>query len=276
MNGFLAFFLGVAHAGFLQIVGEPHLSLKKHGTDLQIIGDYQIQNKGDEVARAVYPEINLDNFTFSGDPENLEAGEKKTWKISEIISHDKLIYPPQGRFAVVIYNHYQDMNGYPFGVPAIDSISLDELAVSQMPDLKLEIKSLEANQYEGRIHLSNPSASLRKFFPLYVLPREVQLSVPEAPLEVPPQGNLETSFYFLNRKGLTGSTYQAFSVLTWIEQGQRQVLFAHGGFKVEKAQTARQIWSLEKTFWAWSVWFLILGLIGMWAFWIRPLRRFQK
>lgn len=270
------FLMSWAQAGYLQIVGEPQLKLHAHEQGLLLSGSYQIQNKGDETAREVFPEIGLEEFTWKGESRDLQAGETQTWAVLQVIPAEKLKLPLRGVFAFSMLNHYQDVNTYPFAIPSVELISLDAQKLVQPPQLDLVIEDDQTNLYKARVKIFNPSSQPLLVQPQPLLPREVVLQTTMVPLNVQPRGELETSFRFLNRKGLVDSFYQVHFILTWTEQGQRQAAVASGGFKIHKPKPARQAWGVEKTFWAWLLWIVGVGLIGMWAFWIRPLRRFRK
>ncbi|MGZ5278763.1 MAG: hypothetical protein ACXWC9_02400 [Pseudobdellovibrionaceae bacterium] len=271
-----AFLIGASQAGYLQIIGTSKLNLQKTSQGLLLSGEYQIENKGDEAARNVYPEINLDRFQWRGTPNLLQSGASYSWKVSQIISKDQLSLPDEGRFVVSIFNSYEDLNGYPFAIPAIELFSVNEKLEKSLPQLSLQIDALSSKQYSAQVSVTNPAKESLKLLPLYILPREMDLKTLEIPLEIPAGGELSTSFLFENRTGLVGSQYHAFLILRWIEHGQRQAAVASTGFKVEKPPRRQGGLVTQQSFWAWWLWGLSLGLIWMWVFWVRPLRKFSR
>jgi len=271
-----AFLMSVGQAGYLQIIGTSKLTLQKTSQGLLLSGEYQIDNKGDESARNVYPEINLDQFKWRGAPTLLQSGASYNWKVFQIISKDQLSLPDEGRFVVSIFNSYEDLNGYPFAIPAIELFSVNEKLEKSLPKLSLQIDTLSSKQYSAQVSVTNPAKEPLKFLPLYILPREMDLKTPEIPLEIPAGGELSTSFLFENRTGLAGSQYHAFLILRWVEHGQRQAAVASTGFKVEKPTLRQGGLVTRQSFWAWWFWGISLGLIWMWVFWVRPLRKFSK
>ncbi len=268
--------LSMANAGYLQIVGESDLHLYKHARGLLIAGEYRLQNHGDEIAREVFPEISIDQYRWHGEPHLLQAGETATWKISELIPASQLVLPNTGRFPMVIYHHYQDLNAYPFAVPKVELTTIKEKEMGERPTVKMKIEPLGATEFTAHLQIANPTAEILKMLPIYFLPKEMELISAEVPLEVPAGQEMAVSFQFANRKGLPGSSYQAFAVLQWIEKGQRQATFGADVFRIEKNQKGSRAWGLDAQFVAWLLWSLALGLIGMWAFWIRPLRKFPR
>jgi hypothetical protein len=261
-----------AQAGFLRILPEPNLRLEKQAQGLLLSGQFSIENKGTELARDVYPELKLDQFSWVGEKRILQAGEKFTWEISETILRKQLEEPLSGEFVLQIMDHYQDFNGYSFAIPNATILSLDTKTDSEsnVPTMELKIESTAVNQFSGQIQIFNPASSPQSYQISYLLPQEVEMVTPQVPVEVPAGGELSTNFQFENRKGLIGSNYQAFVVLQWVSENQRRALIKTAPFRIEKVSTK---WSLEQSFWAWWVWGLAVGLIFMWVFWIRPLRR---
>jgi hypothetical protein len=276
MSWLFALLLTCSQAGFLRIVGEPTLALVPSGDGLKLFGEYEIQNQGDETARDVFPEFNIDQFTWSGEPQAIEAGGKVTWKVSQKILKSALELPLRGKFALAIYHHYADLNGYPFVIPSVQMINVGVVDEVVRPDVEMKIVSKGAGQYSANLKIRNPSAQKIKIWPQYLLPREMELRSPAVPLEVAAQAVLETSFLFQNQRGLPGSSYQAFSVLQWVENGRRQAVQATAYFKIGRQNKPQNGWSAESIFWGVLIWLLGAGLIAMWVFWIRPLRKYSS
>ncbi len=271
-----AFLLGTAQAGYLQIVGKPSIRLEKLNQNLQLVGEYQIKNQGDETARNVYPEIHVDQFSWHGDPVMLDAGATYVWKISQTIASQQLDLPPLGRFALIIFHHYEDLNAYPFEIPSVHLLSVGASPAVKEPLVQLQVQAVSGVLYSAQYTVTNPTGDKFHFLPMYVIPREMEMRSPEIPLEVPSGGEMVGSFLFENKKGLVGSNYHAFLVLRWIENGQRQATMTGANFRIEKNQTPRHSWNPQQIFWAWWFWITACGLIGMWAFWIRPLRKLRQ
>jgi hypothetical protein len=271
-----AFLIGTAHAGYLQIVGESSVRLEKLNQNLRLVGEYQIKNQGDETARNVYPEIQIDQFSWHGEPVMLDAGTTHVWKISQTIASSQLVLPPLGRFALVIFHHYEDLNAYPFEIPSVQLLTVGAPMQSREPSVQLTVLPVNSGIYSAQYSIANSSGDKLHCLPMYVIPREMELRSPELPLDIPGGGELAGSFLFENKSGLIGSNYHAFLVLRWVENNMRQASFVGANFLIEKNQTPAQAWNPEQIFWAWWFWITACGLIGMWAFWIRPLQKLGK
>ncbi|MEZ0392159.1 MAG: hypothetical protein ACAH59_08095 [Pseudobdellovibrionaceae bacterium] len=284
MNSIFLLFLSLAQAGFLKMANTSSLQLSEKKSGLVLAGTYTIFNQGDETARSVFPSFRLDRFQWSGEAQNLGAGEQFTWSLNQIIPLEQLCLsvspecpvalPVHGHYLVKIHKHYQDLNGYAFEVPDILELNLN--GKSQTPlNLRLQISTEDQKNFAASYNLKNPFEERISFAIQLHLPKEMRLESSIPPVEVPSEGELQGSFQFENVKGLPGSEYIRVLSAEWAYQGKRSGQWAYNAFKIQRKSPARH-WSLDQTFWAWWSWSLFLGLILMWIFWIRPLRRLPK
>ncbi len=274
MTWIFALLISLGHAGFLRIVGTSQLDLDAKGSGLILQGEYRITNQGDEAARDVFPEFQLDRFHWQGEPKLLQAGETAVWRPYETIQKSQLTLAARGRFALSIFHHYSDMNGYSFAIPAVELLSLSDQAMpADLPSATMKIEAIESGQYSANLKIKNPGSQALKLRPLYLLPKEVELTTAVVPLEIAAGGELESSVLFQNQKGLNGSTYQAYVALQWNEGDERRAVTAVTSFRIDKNLNSKSKWNPDQRFWAWWLWALFVGLICMWIFWIRPLKR---
>lgn len=287
MGWWFCLFLSMAQAGYLRMLGQPQLEIQQENQKLVLKGEYRIVNDGDEEALQVYPELQIDQFHWQGTPENLKPQQGANWQISEEIKplcqnqSEKclLALPSQGEFLVKVQKHYQDLNAYHFVVPDLFTIhSSKSPGISEVIKTELRIKPPAPGEaiYQAEYTVRNHSGQKVKVLLTPLFPQEVQLHNEALMVEIPADGQIEGSFEFENSKGLPNSNYVGMLAAEWAEGNKRQSEFAYSAFQIgaaEKPVVAH--WTADQIFWAWWLWSLALGMIAMWAFWIRPLKKIR-
>jgi len=284
LNFLICLLISVSQAGFLKMRGEPSVSLSQTGNNLFLKGEYSIYNEGDETAWQVFPVLGMDQFRWLGPAQNISPGQSYTWKVNTPISEAELCnqvsdrclveLPLRGNFSVRVEKHYQDQNGFKFVVPDVFFIPLQPKTFSTV-HLTLEINSEQSGVYEGRYSIENPHAENLRLSVSPLLPEEVRLITPLVPIEIQGGGKVQGSFQFKNERGLPGSQYVAILIADWSQGGERNSQIASSVFYVPKLLDSGK-WSFKFLFWFWFSLTLSLGLIGMWAYWIRPLRKISS
>jgi hypothetical protein len=283
----LCLFLSMAQAGYLRMIGQPNLEIQRVNQKTILKGEYRIVNDGDEEALQVYPELQIDQFHWQGEPENLKPQQGASWKISEELKslcRDRtekclLALPSEGEFLVKVQKHYQDMNAYHFVVPDLFTINSSRSPVnSQVINAELKIRPPAQGEtiYQAEYTARNNSAQRVKVLLTPLFPQEIQLHNEALVVEIPANGEIQGSFEFENAKGLPNSNYVGMLSAEWAEGTKRQTTFAYASFQIGAAETpVVSHWTADQIFWAWWLWSLVLGMIGMWAFWLRPLKKLR-
>lgn len=279
---FLVLF-SVAQAGYLRIAGNSDIHLKKQGPTLVLSGTYTMTNQGNEEAKKVWPELSLDQYTWKGFPQDLAPGESYTWEFQKKLTKGDLCLqasakcpqalPSKGQFLIRGHRHYQDRNGYLFVIPDVLTAALLSKTGKNLLDMQLKLKAIEKREYRAEVELVNQSEEDLKARVSWLLPYEMDQKTEAFFLEVPALGAASGRFLFRNRSGLPGSDYLAIGIAEWVENGERRVVFRSGLFKIENPPSAISFLKNDRSVLMWTLWSVSVGLILMWIFWSRPLRK---
>lgn len=281
MTALLALLLTFANASFLQMRGEPKVELVDAGDHMVLKGEYAIHNEGDETAWQVFPVLGIDQYRWIGTGKNINPGQGFVWVLNERISTNDLCQEPKpgcqvelpskGNFAVKVEKHYQDQNSYQFVVPDVFFVPVKANLFSSL-NMNMEIVAQGGELFEARYNLENPNSYPVKAAVTPLLPLEVRpLSTP-VPVEIPANGQVSGIFQFENQKGLPGSHYLAILTAEWAHEGHRNSQYVSGGFQIPKSSPAKKL-SVHAMLWIWFGLGMFLGLMAMWIFWIRPLKK---
>ena len=195
--------------------------------------------------------------------------------------------PILGEFAIQVLKHYQDLNSYAFATPDILKFSVPK---ELPPEVQLAIRTHQTsdNEFTSDFSLVNLTDRKTKIEMHYLLPKEVELLTPTVPFELPPKGQINSSFQFKNKTGLQGSNYQIVALAEWADS-HRHLTMAYSGFGI-RPFVAPASQGTEWTMGSFKIFFqrylgsdqvfgfywlagLFLGLIAIWQFWLRPLSR---
>ena len=231
-----------ALGGHLQIGGDPKLQLSTMGTDLSVTGDFELGNLGDESARDAFPEIQLGQWLWTGEPKNISPNQKNLWQINAKFPFEKLKctpetcglfeFPTQGYFPLRIQRHYQDVNGYRFSSPQVAVVMIGEpskeaLMAARVPVLSSKLKVEQSgDEFAGTVEIRNTASHDIKVSVSFHTANELQVLSPTASLTIKPQGIEKTNFGLKNYSALPGSVYAFFALLQWEEAGMRNATFA--------------------------------------------------
>lgn len=249
--------------------GEHELGLKSANSQLVLEGEYTIVNEGNETAWKVQPVIRFDQFSWQGQEKNIPAGESASWPVNDSLKLEKVL---PGAYIFQVEKRYQDQNGFQFAAPDLVALQFQQ-KVAAFIDMQVQVFSSDHQLFNVTYTLKNPSTQDLKVFLQFLLPKELELQSEIAPVELPALGEVQGHFQFRNLRGPLGSQYVAFLIGDWMQNGERQSQSTYALFQIEKKPDQR--WAPERKFWVWLCWSLILGLIGMWIFWIRPLHRLK-
>lgn len=283
---FFTLLFSIAQAGYLRITSESNIELDQKGRSFELRGTYTIQNQGNEGAKQVWPEFRLDKYHLRGSARDLEPGESHTWEFKERFTDRELClqassqcplgFPAKGQFLIRVFKNYQDQNGYLFSIPEVlITASPHEKDTNQL-DMTLRLAPARAKEFEAEISFKNESNQDLKVLSSWMLPREVDVLTDPRVLEVPTHQSVAGKFSFRNRSALPGSSYVAIAIAEWTEGDERKASFQVKPFQVEKAEGMVRLLKKDKAVWAWTLWSVCLGLLFMWAFWIRPLKKLSK
>ncbi len=274
-----------ASARFLQIVGESQLHLSREAGALLIKGIYLIENRGDEPAQNVFPTFQLDQSQLTLDPQTVSPGQKISWDIEWRIPlqnlcqnpNDKcpLSLPDRGQFLLQVLNHYRDRNGYSFSVSEpLEIISEDSPGETPAkPQIYLKIQAQEHDLFLVNYRIFNPNSEARKFALRVLIPDELRfLNHHLGSVNIEPQSEIRGNFQIQNQMGLPGSGYQVILSAEWNEKDQRATASGMENFQLSAVKTLSKN-QIDFRFWGWFFISSALGLICMWIFWIRPLKK---
>jgi hypothetical protein len=272
--------LSLAQAGFLQMESAPDLKLETRQGKLFLVGRYAIENRGDETALQVFPEVQLDGFSWSGEPRRLEAGARSEWLLNEelrgLCAKGKTQCPSElplkGQFLFKIDKHYSDLNSYPFAVP--DVLALSNAPTEQVIEIQMDPPVLSDRVYSISYKLKNLVDQELKVSLEPHVPRELSLLTPALLVEIPSQGEVLSSFQVENVKGLPGSRYFLYLTAVVARNGLRTNAWSTIELEISPAPPAFR-WNPDQAFGIGLLGGLILGLFGMWWFWSRPRQRLR-
>lgn len=243
LTGLMAFYIGVTgeqvFAGTLTIEGYPNISAATEAGGIRLSGKYEIENKGDETANAVAPQLEIGSFIWEGDPRVLPQNKRETWQIDALIDPAKLQctgadrcaglpLPSAGNFPLLITRHYQDVNGYRFSAADVRNIVL-----GMPPDSKQQVPILnpaidgklgvegDGTSFTFKANLLNSSTQAKRIAVSFFTSRELRVLTPPQVVDIPPSGLVDVSGKVENFSGLIGSTYAVFIVTQWEENGLR-------------------------------------------------------
>lgn len=286
MNLIFLLLLSISQGGVLRIASEANLQLERKGSEVELVGTYSMHNQGDDFAKDVWPEFQLDQYQWRGGSQSLPAGEKFTWEIRELIpqeqfclqvsDHCPVALPLRGQFLLSVQKHYQDPNGYIFVVPDFEILSMGSGESDPYLKLSLMVQKENAVEFMGHYGIQNQSDPNLQVQIQWLLPKEVESLTQPSPFEVPGKGEVSGSFQFQNRSGLPGSTYVAILTAAWEQDGARLALAEVSKFEIESHKVVQPFFKQDRKILSWILWFTMVGLILMWLFWIRPLRKFSK
>lgn len=275
----LLLFSSGALAGFLRISSESDLRLIEKKGEIFLQGKFTLQNQGDESAKDVFPEFTMDRWALALSKQSLDPMQKWTWDVDEQIPRSLLCIkasadcllalPDQGDFPLRVDKNYQDQNGYAFSAPDILRLSFDRKASSdkKFELIKLELKVIaeSESQYRADYVIRNQVDRPIKLALHHLVPKEVETTTADLPVEIFALGELRGSFIFRNKTGLIGSEYLSFLVAEMTENHRRKFVWSSASFKIQKfIEPARSGWR-----WPISrdgVWALFWGFLSMLAF----------
>lgn len=275
---FLFCFLLFAQAGFLQMQSSQNLKFENADSGLILKGQYIIDNQGDETAKNVFPVLQVDNFKWTGEPRDIDPGEKFAWSLSEEIPNSLLKGPSKGLFLISVQKYYQDYNGYQFQIPDLFQIAHNSENASSV-NLAILVQSESSEKFDVGYEIGNPNAEDLEIHLTSYLPGEVEMTSELKPVQVPAQSQLLGNFEFRNKSALPGSKYVALLGAEWKNSTERFSQFAFASFEIPASVAGGQGQYLKETdrqFLSWWMWAMSFGLILMWIFWVRPLSKFQK
>lgn len=251
---FLLFLISsFANAGTISIVGNPNLEFESGETSVEIIGEFDLSNFGNESAVEVFPEIVIGSWRWAGGPEQLVPQGKKKWKISDTVTYDQLgcnltickslNLPRRGLYPIFVWRHYKDLNGYPFTALTVERAVLGQVPKSKQTLLyasgiqgKMSVFGT-GEKFEAKVVIRNPGSVMRRGMVSLHTTKEIQIIDEGFPFEIKAGGESEFLFEGKNFSGLLGSVYAIFGVVEWEEEGLRNTQTLSAQWTIREAET---------------------------------------
>lgn len=270
----------VAHAGYLTINGIPNVTATQEGDNVRLKGTYDIENKGDETARNVYPSFQLGSWSWAGAPKNLDPNKRESWSVDEVFPLQQLScasdstcagesLPSTGAFPMYVHRHYEDLNGYKFSaaditITTIGELSGNALAAARNPAFQARLNiSGSGNDYSGTLEVKNSSPSQKRISVAFYSTNELNIHTKPQVMEIAPQGIGKTNFSSENFSGLAGSTYPVFAVLQWEDYGVRSSLAVPHAVTIQAQDNSKLYLYL-------SIGAVALALLSAYGFVLKP------
>jgi len=246
----IAGFAVPAFAARLTIVGTSDLRISLEDERVILAGTYSTLNKGDETVTQVFPVIQLGQWSWAGEPQNIDIGGQASWTIQEEFPQGMLAcgdkapcaekdLPSVGLFPLFTTLHYQDLNGYAFSAPKLETVLLGgvtgvDLVNARSPFLQARFDlSGDGSKFRGHLEVLNLHDKPKEIVVTYFTSRELHASPKSELLELAPNAAQNTSTTLTNFSALPGSTYPVFAVLQWNENGVRNTVSAFATVLIE-------------------------------------------
>ena len=245
----IASFASTALATYLTINGSSDLRFQLAADKIQVSGNYEITNEGDENARAVFPALQLGSWTWTGEPKHLARQEKAAWSVSASFPVGLLDcgadcaglkLPVTGRLPLMVRRHYEDLNGVRFSATEIQGVDLGDLSSDQLNALRTpEVDGVLICEEDGdsnrcELTMQNFSREPKKVTVAYYSSQEIRVLTKPQVIELEADAGVDLEAEFKNFSGLYGSTYIVYALLQWEEKGVRNLRAVHHTFRLER------------------------------------------
>ncbi|MCB0394324.1 MAG: hypothetical protein KDD25_07180 [Bdellovibrionales bacterium] len=256
----------------ISIVGSPSLSFQFSEGQVNVEGEFELSNFGDEAAIEVFPEIEIGKWRWAGNPVKLMPQARNRWSLAAQVDlkdfacrKDTCVdnpLPQSGLFPILVWRHYKDLNGYPFSALTVEraiigGVPEDRQNLLYSSPLKqiVKVKSNgEAFVAEVTIYNSG-STEIEGVLSLFTT-REVLIETKPMAITLDPQSQKTFDLEGKNISGLLGSVYQVYSVLEYRDGEFRNASIGNAAWTIQEAETTN-IWIFT------ILGFLIIGIIAV-------------
>lgn len=232
-----------AFAGTLIIDGTSSIQTTVEGDQVKVHGSYEIQNRGDEDAKHVFPSLTIGSAQWAGEPQQLGPQVKYQWTVefslakSDLPCHDAqvcngLALPELGVYPVLVARHYEDTAGRRFTAASIEKITVGDLswanvAATRAPSvhMKVEVEG-DGQEFEASVTLRNLSENSLSGIIAVHTSQELEAIVEARQFRLLPRASVDVPLRVKNFNGLPGSVYAAFPYAQWEEKGIRNLIFS--------------------------------------------------
>lgn len=231
-----------AWASKLVIQGAPQLEFRRSGVGLVVEGSYSILNSGDEVARDVFPLLEVENKSWSGEPREIAPGASFSWNVTLELSDSKI----EGLIPVRVSRFYKDLNQHQFSakdllVLATPDLSMDQRTKLHTPTLISRLLLASTGQrFDGRLELRNVSAeeltpTIELLFPL-----ELSFEVSGRNINITPGQTIDLKISGRNLTAFPGSNYPVLALISWEKDGLSHAIVAMSGIDIFTEDNANE------------------------------------
>src|SRR3989344_5343811 len=200
---------------------------------LLILINLTMENKGDEPAMAVQPEIEFTGRSFLGEATSqLDPGSSRSWNIPVTTTLDT-----PGRYPLILKTRYYDLNNYAFS-----SISPSYVVIKEdtSPLVFGTLKPLEMSD-SGKLPLEiiNLDENLQKKIKLKLhLPKELTSENTTLQLTMKPKSKANYDFNIERFSALPGSNYVIAVILEYDENNKHYTNILRGNIKLVENSTS--------------------------------------
>ena len=255
------FFLSASSllAGSISIQGSPQMQFTLEDGVVKVSGHVEFVNLGDETAMDVFPEVSIGAWKWTGSQHKLDPNERYRWEISSQASlfewHCVEKYckdfqlPLIGSYPVEIRRYYQDLNGYPFSLLAMEYVTIGQ-SPPQVPLIgQLEVTSY-GESFTAKLSLENSSAEDLEI--ITTLKSTKEISIPSDQeghkrLHIGSNERKTLRFYGENSAGLLNSVHNIFAVVFWktnSKENLRSVKVFSDQYRIIKSRRNVYYWIL--------------------------------
>jgi len=241
-------------AGSITITGKPELNIQQMVDTVKLSGSIVLENKGDEAAVDVFPELQLGSWEWIGQPVTLEPGKEHSWQIDDTSLSAELLrcspeecgdlmLPSTGALPLFTRFHYKDQQGYPFSAPQISllrigGISEGQRKALQLPGLHARLFFLKEDEpLNGTLEVKNFSEQEIDFLFRIFTARELRVEAPLKSAKIASGEKKEFPIQLYNLAALEGSTYGVYAVLQWPVEGLRTALISTATVPIKNSDT---------------------------------------
>ena len=246
----LCLFENSAFAGSLTIAPKSELHVAVVGEEARVFGRYEIQNRGDEDSKEVFPTLNLGGWMWSGIAQDILRSGSFVWNVDQAFQA-KLLgcdpsqncrsdgLPDRGIYPLRVVRNYQDRSGYRYS-----AVEVELLPVNVSPD---EAAQLKRGELDSMFHLSGPGSEFEGEFEVrntsqreiqgnfrVLVPDELSAESAVLPVQLKPGETVRLPVQIINFRAVNISDYAVFGYVEYQAGALRNTTVASGIVKVRK------------------------------------------